>query len=63
MDSEHQHIIDRLQALIGETKATLTRFEQEGMNIGMAEDYKKLLDILADVIKQQREHTSELLSN
>ena len=33
------------------------------MDIGLADDYNKLLDILADAIKQQREHTSALLSN
>lgn len=62
-DSDHQHIINKLQALIDDTQATLTHFEREGMDIGMADDYNKLLDILADAIKQQREHTSALLSN
>lgn len=61
-NNQHQLIIDKLQLLIDDTQATLVRFEQEGMDIEMADDYNKLLDILDDAIKQQREHTKAMLS-
>lgn len=62
-ESDHQHIINELQSLIDDTQATLSRFEQEGMDKEMSDDYNKLLDILDNAVKQQREHTSEMLSN
>lgn len=49
-NEEHQHVIDELQA-------TLKRFEDMGKNEEMPADYDKLLGILDDAIKQQREHT------
>ena len=56
-----QRVIDELQTLIDETQQTLTRFEATGMDEELAEDYEKLLTILDDAIKQQREHTKGLL--
>lgn len=61
-NSQHQLTIDKLQLLIDGTQATLACFEQKGMDIEMADDYIKLLDILDDAIKQQREHTKAMLS-
>lgn len=61
-ESDHQHIIDELQSLIDDTQATLSRFEQEGMDKEMPNDYNKLLNILDDAIKQQREHTQAMLA-
>lgn len=58
---EHQKNIEELQALIDDTQATLTRFEETGMDGGMLEDYDKLLIILDEAIKQQRVHTRALL--
>lgn len=60
-NDEKQHVIDELQALINDTQATLSRFEQEGMEDEMPEDYQALLDILDDAIKQQCEHTQGML--
>lgn len=60
--AEYQQVIDKLEALIQETQATLASFEQEGMDIEMADDYNKLLNILDNAVKQQREHTEAMLS-
>ena len=61
-DDDHQCVINELQQVIDDTQATLTRFEETGMDKEMPEDYDKLLTILDDAIKQQREHTQALLS-
>ncbi|UXZ54265.1 hypothetical protein LOS15_15875 [Halomonas sp. 7T] len=58
---DHQRVIDELQTLIEETQQTLTRFEATGMDEELAADYEKLLTILDNAIKQQREHTKALL--
>ncbi|WFE70725.1 hypothetical protein P8S55_13160 [Halomonas sp. M1] len=60
---EHQKIIEELQALIDDTQATLTRFEETGMDKEMPEDYNKLLEILDGAVKQQREHTLAMLAH
>lgn len=59
---EHKRVIDELQALIDDTLQTLKRFEATGMDKQMAEDYEKLLDILDGAVKQQRDHTQQMLS-
>lgn len=61
-DDDHQRVINELQQVIDDTQATLTRFEATGMDEEMPADYDKLLTILDDAIKQQREHTQALLS-
>ncbi|MDP3534589.1 MAG: hypothetical protein Q8S08_04255 [Halomonas sp.] len=58
---DHQRVIDELQTLIEETQQTLTRFEATGMDEELAADYEKLLEILDNAIKQQREQTKALL--
>tara|TARA_R110000850_G_scaffold57940_1_gene135137 strand:- start:327 stop:521 length:195 start_codon:yes stop_codon:yes gene_type:complete len=62
-DSDHQNIINKLQILIDDTQKMLSRFEKEGMDYEMADDYNKLLGILDDAIKQQRAHTKGMLSS
>lgn len=59
---EHQRVIDELQVVIDDTQATLKRFEETGMDEDMPEDYGKLLTVLNDAVKQQREHTVAMLS-
>lgn len=59
---QHQRVIDELQSLIDETQSTLERFETAGMDEKMTEDYEKLLDILDQAVKQQREHTLAMLN-
>lgn len=58
---EHQRVIDELQVVIDDSQATLKRFENTGMEDEMLEDYGKLLAILDDAVKQQREHTRMML--
>lgn len=58
----HQHVINELQKVIDDTQATLTRFEEAGMDEEMPADYEKLLRILDEAIKQQRAHTKGVLS-
>ncbi len=60
-EHDYQRIIDALQDLIDETQSTLERFETAGMDEKMSEDYEKLLDILDQAVKQQREHTLAML--
>ncbi|OUE42015.1 hypothetical protein BZY95_11045 [Billgrantia desiderata SP1] len=60
-EADYQRIIDALQDLIDETQSTLERFETAGMDEKMSEDYEKLLDILDQAVKQQREHTLAML--
>ena len=47
--------------MIDETQHTIERFESAGMEGNMPEDYDKLLAILDDAVKQQREHTKVML--
>ncbi|PWV68828.1 hypothetical protein [Halomonas sp. A11-A] len=58
---EHQRVIDELQSVIDDTQHTIDRFEATGMEEQMPEDYEKLLDILDDAVKQQREHVMAML--
>ena len=60
---ERQHVINELQKVIDDTQATLSRFEATGMEDEMHEDYDKLLGILDDAVKQQREHTKVMLGS
>lgn len=56
-----QRLNNDLQQVIDDTQATLTCFEETGMDEKMPAYYEKLLTILDDAIKQQREHTKGLL--
>ena len=60
-DDECQHVINELQQVIDDNQATLSRFEATGMEDEMREDYEKLLGMLDDAVKQQREHTRVML--
>ena len=59
---EHEQVALALQTLIRETQATIARVEQHGQDASMPEDYQALLDILDSAIKQQREHTIQMLN-
>lgn len=48
--------------MIDELQGVIDRFEATGMDEQMLEDYEKLLDILDDVVTQQREHMLAMLS-
>ena len=60
-ETDHQRVINELQAVIDDTQHTLGRFDATGMDEQMPEDYAKLLDILDDAVKQQREHVMVML--
>ena len=60
-ETDHQRVINELQAVIDDTQHTLDRFEATGMDEQMPDDYEKLLIILNDAVKQQREHTLAML--
>lgn len=59
---ENEQVIQELETLIRDTQATTDRIETYGLNNTMAEEYQALLDILANAIKQQREHKLAMLS-
>lgn len=58
---DHQQVIDELQAVIDDTQSIIERFEATAMEAEMREDYEKLLGILDEAVKQQREHTRVML--
>ncbi|RDB42743.1 hypothetical protein DU490_11590 [Halomonas sp. DQ26W] len=58
---DHQRVIDELQAVIEDTQRTIDRFDATGMQEEMPEDYEKLLNIVDDAVKKQREHTRAML--
>ncbi|QOR39203.1 hypothetical protein HNO52_12270 [Billgrantia diversa] len=60
-EDEHQQVISQLESVICETRETLAAFEVTGMDEQMPEDYDKLLTILDQSVKQQREHTWAML--
>jgi flagellar biosynthesis chaperone FliJ len=60
-EAEYQQVIDELEQVIQDTRTTIERFESSGMGEQMPEDYDKLLVILDDAVKQQREHTQAML--
>lgn len=60
-DEEQQQVIDELQKVIDETQQTIGRFEATDMDEQMPEDYEKLLAMLDDAVKQQREQTRLML--
>lgn len=62
-NGEYQYVIDKLQSLITETQAMLKRFEETGMETQMSDDYDKLLAVLDNAVKQQREHTIAMLAD
>lgn len=60
--AQHQQVFDELQALILKTISLINRFETEGVEHSMAEDYQQLQDILATARTKQRKHRQALLS-
>lgn len=60
-DAERQRVIDELQEVIDDTRHTIDRFEATGMDEKMPEEYDKLMTILDDAVKRQREHVMAIL--
>lgn len=61
-EDEQKVVIDELQRLIDEVKCTIARFEASGMDTMMPDDYDRLLSILGDAVKQQRQHVLAMLA-
>ncbi|MAR71782.1 MULTISPECIES: hypothetical protein [unclassified Halomonas] len=61
-EGEQKVVIDELQRLIDEVKCTIARFEASGMDTRMPDDYDRLLSILGDAVKQQRQHVLAMLA-
>lgn len=59
---EHEQVIQKLETLIRDLQATIDRVETYGLDESMPDDYQALLDILDNAIKQQYEHTQQMLS-
>ena len=59
---EHEQVALALETLIRETQATIARVEQHGLHATMPEDYQALLDILDSAVRQQREHTVQMIN-
>lgn len=58
---EHQQVIDELQLVLDDTRATMERFEATGMDEQMSEDYAKLEAIASQVVKEQRHYVLQML--
>ncbi|RDB42736.1 hypothetical protein DU490_11555 [Halomonas sp. DQ26W] len=58
---EYEQVLGDLENLIVETRATLVRFEEAGMDEQMPADYQRLLDIYAKAVNDQRTYTLAML--
>lgn len=62
-ENQHQQVIDELQAVLNDTRATMERFEATGMDEQMSDDYAKLEAIATQVVKEQRRYVLLMLDN
>ncbi|EWH00827.1 hypothetical protein [Halomonas sp. BC04] len=58
---EYDRVIAELERLIADTRATLARFEETGMDERMPEDHQALLEIYDKAVKDQRAYTLAML--
>jgi|TARA_R100001230_G_C5606915_1_gene119427 hypothetical protein len=59
---EHETVILKLDTLIQETRLLINKVEQHGLDQTQPEDYDQLLAILGSAVRQQREHTVQMLN-
>jgi hypothetical protein len=59
---DHENVILKLDALIQETRLLIEKVEQHGLDQAQPEDYDQLLAILGSAVRQQREHTIQMLN-
>ncbi|MBZ0331720.1 hypothetical protein KZO25_15495 [Halomonas sp. ANAO-440] len=59
--TEHERVIGELENLIIETRATLARFDEAGMDEQMPVDYQRLHDIYTKAVNDQRAYTLAML--
>jgi hypothetical protein len=58
----HETVILKLDALIQESRLLIEKVEQHGLDQAQPEDYDQLLAILGSAVRQQREHTIQMLN-
>ncbi|AMD01843.1 hypothetical protein [Halomonas chromatireducens] len=58
---DYERVIGELENLIVETRATLVRFEETGMDEQMPADYQRLHDIYTKAVNDQRAYTLAML--
>ena len=58
---DYEQIIGELENLIVETRGTLVRFEETGMDEQMPVDYQQLHDIYTQAVNDQRAYTLAML--
>lgn len=61
MTNEYEQVIGELESLIAETRATLARFEEAGMDEQIPADYQRLHDIYTKAVNDQRAYTLAML--
>ncbi|MFC3286351.1 hypothetical protein [Litchfieldella rifensis] len=61
MEVEHQQVIDELQGVIDDARATMERFEATDMDERMPDDYDKLHEIYAKAVRDQWHYTQAML--
>ncbi|WP_447555225.1 hypothetical protein [Vreelandella sp. EE22] len=59
--NDHEQVVQALEALILDARASIERADDHGLDQTMPGDYEKLLAILDSAIKQQRSHTMAML--
>lgn len=59
---DHETVILKLDALIQETRLLIEKVELHGLDQTQPEDYDQLLAILGSAVRQQREHTVQMLN-
>lgn len=61
MPTQHQSLIDQLQAIILQTITLIDRFEDKQMQAQLPADYAQLYEVLENSIQQQRKLQKELI--
>lgn len=59
MPTQHQSLIDQLQAIILQTITLIDRFEDKQMQAQLPADYAQLYEVLENSIQQQRKLQKE----
>lgn len=60
--TEYQRIIAELDAVIGDAKTLMSRFEATGFDETMSDDYLALHELYTRVVEEQRRYTHEMLA-
>ncbi|XQU08281.1 hypothetical protein P4544_17730 [Halomonas sp. LY9] len=60
--NDHEAVVLKLDVLIRDTQALIAKVEEYGLDQTQPEDYDQLLAILGSAVRQQREHTVQMLN-